>query len=72
MNWDQIEGKWQQMKGSVREKWGQLTDSDIEQINGKRDQFLGRLQERYGYTKEQAEKELDEWNVRSEKIRTAR
>ena len=61
MNWDQIEGKWKQMKGSVREKWGKLTDSDFEQIAGNRDKFLGRLQERYGYTREKAEKELDQW-----------
>ena len=61
MNWDQVEGKWKQMKGSVRQKWGKLTDSDYEQIAGSRDQFVGRLQERYGYTKDKAEKELDEW-----------
>jgi len=61
MNWDQVEGKWKQMKGSVREKWGNLTDSDYEQIAGNRDKFVGRLQERYGYTRDKAEKELDEW-----------
>ena len=61
MNWDQIEGKWKQMKGSVRQKWGNLTDSDYEQIAGSRDKFIGRLQERYGYTRDKAEKELDEW-----------
>lgn len=61
MNWDQIEGKWKQLKGSVRQKWGQLTDSDYEEIAGSRDKFIGRLQERYGYTRDKAEKELDEW-----------
>ena len=61
MNWDQIEGKWKQMKGSMRKKWGQLTDSDYEQIAGNRDEFIGRLQERYGYTRDKAEKELDDW-----------
>ena len=61
MNWDQVEGKWKQMKGSVRQKWGELTDSDYEQIAGNRDKFIGRLQERYGYTRDKAEKELDEW-----------
>jgi uncharacterized protein YjbJ (UPF0337 family) len=61
MNWDQVEGKWKQMKGSMRQKWGQLTDSDFEQIAGNRDKFLGRLQERYGYTRDRAEKELEEW-----------
>ena len=61
MNQDQLEGKWKQMKGSVRQKFGQLTDSDVEQINGSREKFIGRLQERYGYTKEKAEKELEEF-----------
>ena len=61
MNWDQVEGKWKQMKGGLREKWGKLTDSDFEQIAGNREKFLGRLQERYGYTRDKAEKEVNEW-----------
>jgi uncharacterized protein YjbJ (UPF0337 family) len=61
MNWDQIAGNWKQFKGTVKEKWGKLTDDDLEVIEGKKDQLIGRLQERYGYTKEQAEKELNSW-----------
>jgi uncharacterized protein YjbJ (UPF0337 family) len=61
MNWDQIEGQWKQMKGKMKERWGKLTDSDWDQIAGRRDQFLGKLQERYGYTREQAQREFDEW-----------
>ena len=61
MNWDQISGQWKQMKGQMRQKWAKLTDSDWEMINGKRDEFVGRLQERYGYSREQAERELEEW-----------
>ncbi len=49
------------MKGQMRQKWAKLTDSDFEMIAGKRQEFLGKLQERYGYTREQAERELDEW-----------
>ncbi len=63
MNSDQLEGQWKQLKGKVKEKWGKLTDSDFDQIAGKRDQFLGKLQERYGYSKEQAQKELDAWEA---------
>ena len=65
MNWDQIEGKWDQLKGSAKEKWGKLTDDDWKVIEGKRDQLAGRLQERYGYTKEQVEKELKDWESQS-------
>src|SRR6266513_831591 len=51
MNWDQIEGKWKEMKGQLREKWGNLTDNDLEMIAGRRDQLIGRLQIRYGLAK---------------------
>jgi uncharacterized protein YjbJ (UPF0337 family) len=59
MNWDQIEGNWKQFKGKVKEKWGQLTDDDLDQAAGKRDQVLGSLQKRYGYERDRAERELD-------------
>jgi uncharacterized protein YjbJ (UPF0337 family) len=61
MNWDQVEGKWKEMKGSIKEKWGKLTDDDLHYINGKRDQFVGRLQQRYGIAKEEAQDQLDRW-----------
>ena len=61
MNWDQFEGKWKQMKGSVKEQWGKLTDDDLDRISGQRDQLVGRIQERYGLAKEAAEKQADEW-----------
>ena len=61
MNWDQVEGKWKQYKGSVREKWGKLTDSDIEVIRGQRDQLVGRIQERYGIAKEAAQEQVDQF-----------
>jgi uncharacterized protein YjbJ (UPF0337 family) len=59
MNWDQVEGMWKQSKGKFREKWGRLTDDDLQVIAGKRDQLIGRLQERYGITREEAEKQAD-------------
>ena len=61
MNWDQIEGKWKQMKGSARKQWGKLTDDDWQYMSGSKDQFVGRLQERYGIRKEEAQKQADEW-----------
>jgi uncharacterized protein YjbJ (UPF0337 family) len=63
MNWDQVEGKWKQFSGKAKEKWGKLTDSDIEVIRGKRDQLVGRIQERYGIAKEAAQEEVDEFVV---------
>jgi uncharacterized protein YjbJ (UPF0337 family) len=61
MNWDQAEGKWKQVKGSLKEKWGKLTNDDLDVIAGKRDKLVGMLQERYGIAKEEAERESDEW-----------
>lgn len=61
MNSDQFEGKWKQLKGSVKQRWGKLTDDDITRMSGKKDELIGKLQERYGITREQAQKEADEW-----------
>jgi uncharacterized protein YjbJ (UPF0337 family) len=62
MNSDQIKGKWKQIKGSVREHWGKLTDDDIDVIGGQRDQLIGKIQERYGIAREEAQKQVDDWN----------
>jgi len=61
MNWDQIEGKWKQLSGQAREKWGKLTDSDWQIVAGKREQLVGRIQERYGVAKDEADRQADEW-----------
>lgn len=61
MNWDQIQGKWTQMKGSVKHKWGKLTDDDLDVIAGSKDKLVGKLQEVYGIKKEEAQKQFDEW-----------
>jgi uncharacterized protein YjbJ (UPF0337 family) len=61
MNWDQIEGKWKQTSGKIREKWGKLTDDDLTMVNGRRDQLVGKIQERYGLAKDAAEKQVDEF-----------
>jgi uncharacterized protein YjbJ (UPF0337 family) len=61
MNWDEVQGKWHQMKGSVQHQFGKLTQDDVEQIAGQREKLVGKLQERYGYTREDAVKRADEW-----------
>lgn len=61
MNEDIFEGKWKQLKGHAREKWGDLTDDEIDQIKGRKDVLVGKLQEKYGYTRQQAEKEVDDF-----------
>jgi uncharacterized protein YjbJ (UPF0337 family) len=59
--WDQLAGQWKQFSGQVRKAWGKLTDDDLEQIKGQRDILAGRIQERYGITREEANRQIDEW-----------
>lgn len=66
MNWQVIEGKWNQIKGSIKEKWGDFTDDEISQIEGNRDKFVGKLQEKYGMAKEEAERAADNWADRTD------
>ena len=61
MNWTQIEGKWDQVKGDAKSKWGKLTDDDLKVVGGKLDQLAGKIVERYGVKKEQAHKDIEEW-----------
>lgn len=61
MDWNRVEGNWKQFKGKVKEKWGELTDDELDQINGNREQLEGRIQERYGIAKDQAKKDIDDW-----------
>jgi uncharacterized protein YjbJ (UPF0337 family) len=62
MNSDQLKGKWKQLKGSVKERWGKLTDDDLDVIDGQSEQLIGTIQERYGIAREAAQKQVDEWN----------
>ena len=61
MNWDRVEGNWKTLKGQVQQKWGKLTDDDLDVIEGKRTELAGRLQQRYGLAKDEAEKNIDTW-----------
>jgi uncharacterized protein YjbJ (UPF0337 family) len=61
MNWDRVEGNWKQFKGKVKQKWGKLTDDQLDVISGNRDELVGKIQESYGIAKDQAEKEVKAW-----------
>ncbi len=66
MNEDVLKGKWKEIKGGIKEKWGRLTDDDMMQIEGKVDRLSGLLQQRYGYSKEKAEQEYKQFIRRYE------
>ena len=61
MNWERIEGQWDQVKGHAKSTWAKLTDDDIKNVAGKRDVLIGKLQVRYGVLKDEAEKQVDVW-----------
>ncbi len=61
MNWDQIKGKWKQTKGQAQQQWGKLTDDDLDKIEGRREELVGKVQERYGIAKEEAEKQVKQF-----------
>lgn len=62
MNWDQIAGNWKMFKGKIKEKWGELTEDDLDVVDGKRDQLIGMLQRRYGTSRDEAEREVSDWS----------
>ncbi|MDN5869738.1 MAG: CsbD family protein [Nitrococcus sp.] len=64
MNWDQIKGNWKQFKGNARTQWGKLTDDELDQIDGHREMLVGKIQERYGINKEEADKQVKDFEER--------
>ena len=74
MTWDQVGGKWPQMRGSLRHRWGRLTEEDLDVIAGKKEIFIGRVQERYSISREEARQRIEEWlqPLQEEKVLTGR
>lgn len=61
MNWEQVRGNWTQFKGKAKQRWADLTDDDLGKIEGHRDELVGKIQERYGIAKEEADKQVSDW-----------
>ena len=68
MNWDRVEGKWKQIKGSIKEQWGVLTHDQVDSIAGKRDQLVGKIQENYGLGRDEAERQVEDWEHRNQDV----
>jgi uncharacterized protein YjbJ (UPF0337 family) len=64
MNWDRIQGNWKQFQGKVQQQWGKLTEDDLDVVEGNRKELVGRIQERYGIAKDEAERQVREWESR--------
>jgi len=68
MNSDQVKGKWHQFVGKAKEQWGRLTDDDWTVIEGRSDQLIGKIQERYGCARQEAERQVAEFERRCETV----
>jgi len=66
MNWSQFEGRWNDVKGQVKERWGRLSDDDLTRVEGKRDRLVGLIQQKYGIAKERAEDEINDWATKAQ------
>ena len=64
MNWDIIEGKWNEYKGKAQTQWGKLTDDDLDVSAGRRVELAGKIQQRYGIARDEAERQIEEWQSR--------
>jgi uncharacterized protein YjbJ (UPF0337 family) len=63
MNWDVIEGNWKQAKGKIKQQWGKLTSDQLDVVSGKRDQLVGQIQECYGIARDEAERQVSDWEA---------
>lgn len=61
MNWDTMKGDWMSFKGKIREKWGELTDDELDRVKGRREQFEGLLQKKFGLAKDEAKRQIDDF-----------
>ena len=69
MNEDIFKGKWKELKGSVKEKWGELTDDDVTEVEGKTEKLVGILQAKYGYSKDKAQDEYNKFMDDNKQVR---
>ena len=61
MNEDIFKGKWKELKGNIKEKWGDLTDDDVTEVEGKTEKLVGILQQKYGYSRDKAQEEYNKF-----------
>lgn len=61
MNWDQAKGNWKEVKGKIQEQWGKITNDDLDVIDGKREQLAGSIQKYYGLSREEAERQIKDF-----------
>ena len=68
MNWDSIEGNWHQVRDRIKSQWDKLTDDHLETISGRREHLVGKVEECYGIHKEEAERQVSDWESRNHDV----
>jgi len=63
MNWDAVEGNWNQVKSKISQQWGKLTDDQLDLVSGKRDRLIGEIEECYGIARDEAERQVTAWEA---------
>jgi uncharacterized protein YjbJ (UPF0337 family) len=61
--WQKLEGQWEQVKGSLRQRWGKLTDDDIAECRGSREMLVGKIMQRQGVSRVEAERQVGDWQT---------
>jgi uncharacterized protein YjbJ (UPF0337 family) len=61
MDWDRISGDWESWKARIQERWGRLTEDELDVIAGRREHLAGRIGEVYGISRDEAERQLRNW-----------
>lgn len=59
MNREILGGKWDEIKGKVKQQWAKLTDDDMTAIEGNNEEIYGRLRQRYGYSRQEIDRQLE-------------
>lgn len=57
---DKIKGNWNVLKGKLKQRYGNLTNDDLQYVEGKEDELIGRLQKRIGKSKEELKQTIDQ------------
>ena len=64
MDWDEVQGNWTQLKGRVKHRWTKLSEEQLTAIAGRRVHLVSRIQETYKLTREETERQLNDWQAR--------
>jgi uncharacterized protein YjbJ (UPF0337 family) len=63
MLWERVQSNWKQLKARAKQRWGKLSEQELERINGDRQQLRLEIEEAYGSAQDEAEQQISEWQA---------